>query len=240
MISSAMRHTMDLEGILACIRRDPASWQGVSLLYAQLPPGVLPLASLFEEMHARCPDMLVFDDHNGGYLALGGQPLDLPDGQAHHYLWMDDIARQWHVLAGLLHDAPPSAPAPHLFAYASILVVEDDPMTSQIASKHLKPFGSVIAGSDSKKAVANYMVHRPDIVFLDIHYRDDRYDGFDVLRDLLSADKDAFIVMVSSDRDAATIFKALSSGAQGFIGKPFKPADFAHYLNKFSRRRAAA
>lgn len=225
--------------ILAVIRRDPESWQGVPLLLAQLPPGVLPLTTLFNDMRSRRPGMLLFDDHNGGYLALGGEPLDLPDGQAHRYLWVDDIARQWPELIALTQGEPAAVPAAPVFAAASILVVEDDAMTSRIASKHLKPFGSVIASSDSKKAVANYMVHRPDIVFLDIHYHDDTRDGFDVLKDLLSADANAFVVMVSGEREAGIILRALASGAQGFIGKPFKPADFAHYLAKFSRRKAA-
>lgn len=114
----------------------------------------------------------------------------------------------------------------------SILIVEDDPMTSHLASHHLKPFGNVLATSNAHEAVANYMVHRPGLVFVDIHYSNEEKNGFDVLRDLLSADADAFIVMVSSDHDAATIAKCLALGAQGFIAKPFKQNDFTYYLQK--------
>lgn len=235
-----MKQDLQPTDILAALRRDPESWRGISLLYLRMPPKALPLSAVLEYLRGDRPDMLIFHNYDGEYLVLGGPPLpealeETPELQ----VWLDDIAGQWPTLHNILDEAPATVAAPASFASSSILVVEDDPMTSQIASKHLKPFGSVIAGSNSQKAVANYMVHRPDIVFLDIHYRDDKRDGFDVLNDLLSADASAFIVMVSSDRNAATILEALTCGAQGFIAKPFRPVDFAHYLAKFSKRRAA-
>jgi len=96
----------------------------------------------------------------------------------------------------------------------SILIVEDDPVSSQLAAHYLKSYGSVIKTSTAAAAVANYMVHRPGIVFVDIHYKHEEATGFDVLRHLLSADQNAYIVMISADHDPKTIQKALTFGAR--------------------------
>lgn len=119
----------------------------------------------------------------------------------------------------------------------SILIVEDDPMTSKMITRHLQPFGTVTTTKNAREAMANNIVRNPDIIFLDIHYKDDIHDGFDVLTNILSANPKAFVVMFSADRDSDTILKALALGAQGFIAKPFKAKDFSLYLAKFARNK---
>lgn len=118
----------------------------------------------------------------------------------------------------------------------SFLVVEDEPMTSKMLAHHLEKFGRVITTRNAREAIANHTVQNPDIIFLDIHYRDDEYDGFDVLSHILGVTPQAFVVMFSSDSDEKTVEKALERGAKGFIAKPFHADKFAHYLASFSVR----
>lgn len=107
-------------------------------------------------------------------------------------------------------------------------------MTSKMVAHHLQKFGTVTTTANAREALANSSVHNPDIIFLDIHYHNDEQDGFDVLNNILSANADAFVVMFSADRDQATVGKTMALGARGFISKPFKAEDFAHYLAKFT------
>lgn len=119
----------------------------------------------------------------------------------------------------------------------SILIVEDDPMTSKMLARHLEKFGNVITTTNAQEATANNTVRNPDIIFLDIHYQDHDQDGFDVLTNILSANPGAFVVMFSADRDQATIKKALALGAKGFIAKPFHADDFLPYLSGLVSKR---
>lgn len=119
----------------------------------------------------------------------------------------------------------------------SILVVEDDHMTSKMVARHLQKFGAVTITANAREAIANNSVQNPDIIFLDIHYHNNEEDGFDVLKTILSTRRDAFVVMFSGDRDSNTVEKALALGAQGFIAKPFHAADFLPYFDKLRAAR---
>lgn len=206
------------------IRRDPEGWSGIPFSYFRRTP----------DAGARTtPDgALMIVGTRGDYAVLGAS---LPDA----VLALPDIAQDWQLTCAILSAmsesdvTPPKAPPTQP---VSILVVEDDAMTSQLVTQHLKKYGNVLATSNAREATANYMVHRPNLVFLDIHYGEDAQDGFDVLGKLLSADKNVFAVMVSGDRHAGTIFKAFAMGARGFIAKPASAASFARYLTAFCQR----
>lgn len=118
----------------------------------------------------------------------------------------------------------------------TILIVEDDAATSKLLSHHLQKYGRVITTKNAREAIANNSVCNPDIIFLDVHYHDDIYDGFDVLRNILSTDKDAFVVMFSADNNPENSEKAIFIGAKGFIYKPFHADDFIHYISQYNSR----
>lgn len=243
-----MQHNVTLDIIAECIRRDPPSWKGISLLYARPAYGTPSpaLGAIVEQATRSKPSALSFTGKNSGAVMLGlDRPPDMLPETASYFCWINDIANQWPLASSALaavleeHNPSPSSGTGYHAALpekVSILVVEDDPMTSQMVALHLERFGTVIRTANAREAVANYMVRRPDIIFLDIHYQDDKGDGFDVLRSLLSTDSNAFVVMVSGDRTPATVLKALRLGAEGFIAKPFQASDFTGYLIKFNQR----
>jgi CheY-like chemotaxis protein len=109
-----------------------------------------------------------------------------------------------------------------------ILLVEDDPITRKIASSVFKQDYAVITAKDAQDAIACYLSYAPDIVFLDINLPD--VDGFRVLRKIIANDPDSYVVMFSGNSYLDNITRALSSGAQGFVPKPFNRERMKHYV----------
>lgn len=210
------------------IKHQPLSWRGISFTYSR---------SLSSEEESSTN--LIIKVGTAGVVLSSDSSFTIPDAQYR----INDVSKEWQIAQGFLeflaaHDDKTSASDEAEFY--SILIVEDEPMTSKLIAHQLAQYGTVSATSNAREAVANYMVHRPDIVFLDIHYGDERDDGFDVLQKLLSADAGAQIVMISGDRDPHTLVRALRSGARGFIAKPFKAEDFVHYFRGAGRLHTRA
>ncbi len=111
---------------------------------------------------------------------------------------------------------------------AHVLIVEDDPLTRRVVVGALGENHAMITEENARGAVASYLLHAPDVVFLDIGLPD--IDGFSVLDQIMTVDPDAFVVMFSSHDDAQTINKALAAGAKGFVSKPFKKEMLRNYI----------
>ncbi len=74
-----------------------------------------------------------------------------------------------------------------------------------------------------------YLLYAPDVVFLDNGLPD--ASGFDVLKQILLCDPDAFVVIFSSDDYPENITKARNEGAVGFVGKPFRKEQLQEYIH---------
>lgn len=109
-----------------------------------------------------------------------------------------------------------------------ILVVEDDAFTRKAIVKLFKDNHTIIAAHNASEAVSNYLLHAPDIVFLDINLPD--ANGFDVLHEIIRHDKEAYVVMFSGHSYLDNITYALLQGANGFIAKPFRKEKIFHYV----------
>jgi len=111
---------------------------------------------------------------------------------------------------------------------AHVLVVEDDPLTCRLVAGALASTHAVITEENAKNAVGSYLLHAPDIVFLDIGLPD--MDGFMVLDQIITIDPDAFVVMFSSHDNWENVTRALAAGAKGFLSKPFKKEALKNYI----------
>ena len=111
---------------------------------------------------------------------------------------------------------------------AHVLVVEDDDLTRRIVVGALGEDNAMITGENAKDAIGSYLLHAPDIVFLDIGLPD--MDGLSVLDQIIAVDPDAYIVMLSSHNDMQTVNRAYDAGAKGFVSKPFKKEDLQAYI----------
>lgn len=109
-----------------------------------------------------------------------------------------------------------------------IMLVEDDPLTRRLVTNCFKQEHALITANNAQEAVTNYLLHAPDIVFLDIGLPDT--NGFHVLCNIINLDKHAYVVMFSGNSYLENITTALSNGAKGFVAKPFRKEKMQHYI----------
>jgi CheY-like chemotaxis protein len=109
-----------------------------------------------------------------------------------------------------------------------VMVVEDDPLTRRVVANAFKENYALITAQAADEAIAQYMLHAPDVVFMDIGLPD--ASGFDVMQQILEIDPDAYVVMFSGNSYLDNVTKALNSGASGFVAKPFKQNSLRHYI----------
>ena len=70
----------------------------------------------------------------------------------------------------------------------------------------------------------------PDLVTMDMVMPD--MSGLDALREIMSADPNACVVMCSAIGQTALVEQAKEIGARGFVVKPFEPDAFLEALNE--------
>ena len=104
-----------------------------------------------------------------------------------------------------------------------ILVVDDEPRNVKILQIHLQSRGyTVLTAGDGDEALQIVTDENPDIILLDINMP--KVDGFEVVKSVRADEKTAFIpiIMITALRDTQeNRIKALDSGADDFIEKPF-------------------
>lgn len=111
-----------------------------------------------------------------------------------------------------------------------VMVVEDDPLTRRMVAKTLKNKVELITAEDVEEAMVHYVLHAPDLVFLDIGLPGT--NGKAMLQMILDHDPYANIVMFSGNNNVETIVETLELGARGFVGKPFREEQLLHYIEK--------
>lgn len=101
-----------------------------------------------------------------------------------------------------------------------VLVVDDSTVMRKIITQHLKSQAYEICGeaSNGQEAIQMYKDLDPDVVTLDINMP--IVDGNEALKHILAYDKDARVVMLTSEGQKETVVEAMAAGAKGFIVKP--------------------
>ena len=100
-----------------------------------------------------------------------------------------------------------------------IMIAEDDMFMRSLIKKGVEAHGSITALEDGSTVVDTYLKILPDILFLDIHLP--VRSGIEILSEILTFDRDAYIVMLSSDSAKDNVLNTQKIGARGFIAKPF-------------------
>jgi two-component system chemotaxis response regulator CheY len=101
-----------------------------------------------------------------------------------------------------------------------ILVADDSTTMRKIVGQHLKSEMYEICGeaANGQEAVELYKELDPDAVTLDINMP--LMDGIEALKAILEFDRDARIVMLTSEGQRETVIDAIKMGARGYIVKP--------------------
>lgn len=113
-----------------------------------------------------------------------------------------------------------------------VLVVEDDPLCQRMLNNLLSDQHAIANASDGTGAVDRYLAVAPDIMFLDLGLP--YADGFDVLKQIMAIDPEAYVVIISGSSDSDSVALAAALGARGFIPKPFPLDKLDHYLSDCS------
>lgn len=114
-----------------------------------------------------------------------------------------------------------------------LMIVEDDPFTSQLIRASLGRAFDVVSADTAQRALSLYKHKLPDLVFMDIELPDG--DGEMLTRNVCAADPDAFIVMLSSHSMKEKVLNCLQNGAKGFVAKPFTKNRLQYYLDAYVR-----
>ena len=102
-----------------------------------------------------------------------------------------------------------------------VLIIDDDPVFSLLASEALQQAGfDTRIASNVQQAMSSFEEYRPDLALLDVNLPGG--NGFDVCATLrsLTSGRDVPIVMVTGHNDTASIARAYDAGATDFIHKP--------------------
>jgi len=105
---------------------------------------------------------------------------------------------------------------------ARILVVDDAAFMRKLLGDALTKGGHSIVGeaTNGEEAVVRFTELRPDVVTLDITMP--QKDGLTALKEILTLDPSARIVMCSALGQESKVLQAIKTGAKDFVVKPFQ------------------
>ncbi|WP_371376548.1 response regulator [Thalassotalea aquiviva] len=110
-----------------------------------------------------------------------------------------------------------------------ILVCDDDPTHLLLMQEVLSADGfDVICAADGVSSVSQYVLHKPDIVLLDVEMPEK--SGFQVCKEIRNTDEgeDIPILMITGAGDIDSIAKSFDVGATDFLQKPIKWPVISH------------
>ena len=107
---------------------------------------------------------------------------------------------------------------------ARILIVDDSLVARKGLREIFQALGHKVVGeaSDGEQAVAEYTLHRPDIVTMDLTMQG--MSGAEATSKIIAAFPEARIIVVSAQEERQVILDALERGARHFIIKPVTQA----------------
>ncbi len=105
-------------------------------------------------------------------------------------------------------------------AATNILVVDDEPPIRKLLRVGLSAQGYTVAEAANAFEATEYLrQHQPDLIILDLGLPDK--PGYDLLQEWRHAGVHTPVVIVSSRTDEIGIVKALETGADDYVTKPF-------------------
>ena len=113
-----------------------------------------------------------------------------------------------------------------------ILIVDDAAFMRMMIKDILVKNGFEVVGEaqDGVEAVEKYAKLKPDLVTLDITMPEK--DGLTALKEILSSDSDAKVIMCSAMGQQSMVIDAIQAGAKDFIVKPFQADRVLEAINK--------
>jgi putative two-component system response regulator len=121
------------------------------------------------------------------------------------------------------------------FEENKIMIVDDSPTSLMFLEKMLRQYGfkNVLAVNDSRLAIEKYLEFDPDLLLLDLVMP--HVDGFAILEQLDELNESSYlpVIVITSQNDRENKLRALTLGAQDFIGKPYDDSEVLTRINNF-------
>lgn len=112
-----------------------------------------------------------------------------------------------------------------------VLIVEDQKFSRLLMKNALLKHYEVHTAATGEEALAIYVEHAPDIVFLDIELPG--VDGHKVLELITKLDKKSYVVMVTANHYPKDVQQAMEHGARGFVVKPYQKDTIFGWITKY-------
>lgn len=103
-----------------------------------------------------------------------------------------------------------------------VLVADDDPQILRLVRMTLESDGYVVLVARSgEEAVELFLSERPDVAILDLSMPD--YDGLETMHRIREHDDSVPTIILTARSSAVDVTRALDSGADDYVTKPFHP-----------------
>ncbi len=113
-----------------------------------------------------------------------------------------------------------------------MLVVDDSLIVRRKIEReiNLPELDTVYTAIDGLDAIEVFLANKPDLVTMDLTMPS--MEGTECVKELVSIDPNAVILVISALADKATAIKAVKQGAYGFLCKPFSESELNDALTK--------
>lgn len=102
----------------------------------------------------------------------------------------------------------------------TILIIDDEACILELGHQFLQRSGyTVITAGNCEEGMARFLKFDVDLIILDLGMP--KIDGMQCMQELLTADHNAKIIMVSGDLFDGRVHEALKIGAKAFLAKPY-------------------
>jgi excisionase family DNA binding protein len=119
----------------------------------------------------------------------------------------------------------------------SVLIVDDDPMITEVLKEIVKDQHHTVTTADSGEAALNLLKKQHfDLIFLDLKLPG--ISGNDLLEEIKEKDKNAIVVVITAFADDPVALKAMSLGPLMLVRKPFREKDIIEILNVVMKPKA--
>jgi DNA-binding response OmpR family regulator len=115
-----------------------------------------------------------------------------------------------------------------------VLVIDDDPATTELLKLILEPIqANIISANSGKDGITQVKEKTPDIVILDLMMSD--LDGWEVCRQIRAFSTVPILILSAVDRPDQ-VAEALDAGADDYLIKPVTSNILIAHINKLLRR----
>jgi two-component system chemotaxis response regulator CheY len=121
----------------------------------------------------------------------------------------------------------------------TVLIVDDAYFMRLMLRDILTKAGFEILGEaeNGEEALKKYFELQPDLVTMDVVMP--VMDGITAVRNILSRDAEAKIIMCSALGQQTLVFEAINAGAKDYIVKPFSPGRVVEIMGRLAIREVA-